>query len=212
MPITVAIVDDHPLATAGLRNMLGTSEHIVVTSSYHSGKDALEGLQKEPPDVLLLDIQLPDIKGEDLAARISKTWPKIKIIAITSLDAPTYIKAMMRNGCKGYLLKNSDVDTLVLAIETVYEDKEFIELSLKEQMVQNMLQYRKTDRKGPTLTRRENEVLQLIVAEYTNLEIADKLSLSLRTIEKHRFSLLHKLNAKNTAGLVKTAIEFGYIT
>lgn len=75
-----------------------------------------------------------------------------------------------------------------------------------------MLQYRKTSRKQPTLTRRENEVLQLIVSEYTNVEIAEKLSLSLRTVERHRFSLLHKLNAKNTAGLVKAAIEFGYIT
>src|SRR5690606_6108565 len=119
------------------------------------------------------------IKGEDLAASINSKWPNIKIIAITSLDAPTYIKAMMRSGCKGYLLKNTDVDTLVAAIETVYEGNEFIEPSLKEQMVKNMLQYRKTDKKGPTLTRRENEVLQLIVSENTNQEIAEKLSLSL---------------------------------
>lgn len=211
MPITVAIVDDHPLATTGLRNMLETSKHLQVIQCFHSGQAALDGLQEIQPDVLLLDIQLPDIKGDELAGRLTRQWPSMKIIAITSLDAPTYIKAMMRNGCKGYLLKNTDVDTLILAIETVMEGREFLEPSLKEQMVQNILQYRKTDRKAPTLTRRENEVLQLIVAENTNQEIAEKLFLSLRTVEKHRFSLLHKLNAKNTAGLVKTAIEFGYI-
>ncbi len=212
MPIRVAIVDDHPLATTGLRNMLAVSNGIEVTDSYHNGATALEGLKQTQPDVLLLDILLPDIKGEDLAARISNTWPAIKIIAITSLDAPIHIKVMMRNGCKGYLLKNTDVDTLVQAIVTVYQDEEFIEPALKERMVQNMLQFRRNDMKPPVLTRREIEILCLIVAENTNQEIAEKLHLSTRTIEKHRFSLLQKLDAKNTAGLVKTAIEFGYIT
>jgi len=212
MPITVAIVDDHPLATTGLRNMLAVSGDIQVTDSYHNAAAALAGLEQRQPDVLLLDIQLPDMKGEDLADRISRAWPGIKIVVITSLDAPIHIKVMMRNGCKGYLLKNTDVDTLIQAIETVHEGREFIEPALKEQMVQHMLQFRRNDRRPPTLTRREIEILQLIVAEHTNHQIAEKLCLSMRTIEKHRFSLLQKLDAKNTAGLVKTAIEFGYIT
>lgn len=212
MPITVAIVDDHPLATTGLRNMLAVSDRIVVTSTYHNGTSALEGLQESQPEILLLDIQLPDIKGEELAAHISRAWPEVKILAITSLDAPIHIKIMMRNGCKGYLLKNTDVDTLIHAIEEVHQGREFLEPALKEQMVQNILQFRRNDRKTPVLTRREKEILELIVTENTNQEIAGKLCLSLRTVEKHRFSLLQKLDAKNTAGLVKTAIEFGYIT
>jgi DNA-binding NarL/FixJ family response regulator len=212
MPISVAIVDDHPLATTGLRNMLSVSEDIQVTDTYHNGTALLEGLHQRQPDVLLLDIQLPDIRGEELAARISREWPGVKMLAITSLDAPIHIKIMMRNGCKGYLLKNTDVDTLIMAIEEVQQGREFIEPALKEQMVQNILQFRKTDRKPPVLTRREREILELIVAECTNQDIAGKLSLSLRTVEKHRFSLLQKLDVKNTAGLVKTAIEFGYIT
>lgn len=212
MPIRVAIVDDHPLATTGLRNMLAGNEDILVTESYHNGQAAMAGLRQNQPDVLLLDILLPDIKGEELAAEIKNTWPDIRIIAITSLDAPIHIKLMMRNGCTGYLLKNTDVDTLTEAVKAVYRNEEYIEPSLKERMIQNMIQFRRNDMKPPVLTRREIEILELIVAEHTNQEIADKLYLSTRTVEKHRFSLLQKLDVKNTAGLVKTAIEFGYIT
>jgi len=212
MPIRVAIVDDHPLATTGLRNMLAGNEDILVTESYHNGQAAMEGFGKNQPDVLLLDVLLPDIKGEELATAIKTTWPDIRIIAIPSLDAPIHIKLMMRNGCTGYLLKNTDVDTLVAAVKAVYRNEEYIEPSLKERMIQNMIQFRRNDMKPPVLTRREIEILELIVAEHTNQEIADKLYLSTRTVEKHRFSLLQKLDVKNTAGLVRTAIEFGYIT
>ncbi len=212
MPIRVAIIDDHPLATTGLRNMLAGNNDILVTESYHNGQAAMEGLRQNQPDVLLLDILLPDIKGEELAAKIKNTWPDVRIIAITSLDAPIHIKLMMRNGCIGYLLKNTDVDTLIEAVKSVYHNEEYIEPKLKERMIQNIIQFRRNDMKPPVLTRREIEILQLIVAEHTNQEIAQKLHLSTRTVEKHRFSLLQKLDVKNTAGLVKTAIEFGYIT
>ncbi len=117
----------------------------------------------------------------------------------------------MRNGCKGYLLKNTDVDTLIQAIGQVHEGHEYIEPSLKEQLMQNMFQFRKQGKKSPTLTRREVEILHFIIEENTNQQIADKLFLSLRTVEKHRFSLLQKLDVKNTAGLVKTAIEMGLV-
>lgn len=211
MAIIVNIVDDHPLAITGLRNMLLACEHIKVTQCYATGTALLAGLQKAQPDVLLLDMLLPDINGEELAAIISKDYPSIKILVITSLDATIHIKTMLRNGCKGYLLKNTEVDTLIQAIEQVHEGMEYIEPSLKEQMLHNLLHYRKKNKKTPILTRREIEILKLITEEFTNQQIADKLSLSMRTIEKHRFSLLQKLDSKNTAGLVKTAIELGLI-
>lgn len=212
MPITVAIVDDHPLAITGLRNMLLDYDHIKVTHTYLDGSTLLEGLRQQQPDVLLMDIQLPDIPGEELAMMVHQTWPEVRILVITSQDATVQIKRMLRIGCKGYLLKNTDIDTLVGAIEEVYQGNEFIEPSLKERMLRNLIHFRKPEQKAPTLTRRELEILQLIIAEHTNQEIADKLFLSLRTVEKHRFSLLQKLDARNTAGLVKTAIEMGLIS
>jgi len=212
MPIKVAITDDHPLAIAGLQNMLSSSPLIVVTHTYNNGEDLLLGLKTEQPDVLLLDVILPDIKGPELAAQIHAAYPAIKILAITSLDAPVHVKAMLRNGCTGYLLKNTDVQTLINAITDVNNGKEYIEPSIKEQMLQNMLHFRKpTTIKKPTLTRRETEILHLIIEEHTNQEIADKLFLSLRTIENHRFSLFQKLDVKNTVGLVKVAIQLGLI-
>src|SRR4051812_42263260 len=132
MPIRVAITDDHPLAVTGLQNMLMSSNHITVRHTYANGNDLLNGLKTEQPDVLLLDILLPDIKGDELAKTIHNSYPKIKILAITSLDAPIHVKAMLRSGCKGYLLKNTDVQTLIHAIEQVNEGKEYIEASIKE--------------------------------------------------------------------------------
>lgn len=210
MPITVAITDDHPLAVAGLQNMLSSCSHIKVLNTYSNGAELLLGLEAEQPDVLLLDVLLPDTKGPELAAVIHSKYPKINILAITSLDAPVHVKAMLRNGCKGYLLKNTDVQTLIHAIEEVHKGNEYIEPSIKEQMLQNMLHFKKqTSIKKPSLTRRETEILHLIIEENTNQEIADKLFLSLRTIENHRFSLFQKLDVKNTVGLVKAAIQLG---
>jgi DNA-binding NarL/FixJ family response regulator len=212
MPINVTITDDHPLAVAGLKNMLFSYDNIEVRHTYSNGAELLAGLKTEQPDVLLLDVQLPDIKGDELAKSIHTKYPNIKILAITSLDAPIHVKAMLRNGCTGYLLKNTDVQTLINAIEEVHKGVEYIEPSIKEQMLQNLLHYRKQpSTKMPSLTRRETEILHLIIEEKTNQQIADKLFLSLRTIENHRFSLFQKLNVNNTVGLVKVAIQLGLI-
>lgn len=212
MSIKVVITDDHPLAIAGLQNMLASSSHIIVQHTFNNGTDLLKGLESEQPDVLLLDVLLPDITGHELAGIIHKKYPKINILAITSLDAPIHVKAMLRNGCKGYLLKSSDVQTLIHAIEEVNKGKEYIEPSIKDQMLHNMLHFRKQKNiKKPTLTRREIEILHLIIEENTSQQIADKLFLSLRTIENHRFSLFQKLNVNNTVGLVKVAIQLGLI-
>jgi DNA-binding NarL/FixJ family response regulator len=119
---------------------------------------------------------------------------------------------MMQNGCKGYLLKNIDQKILIEAIETVYRGEQYIEASLKEELLNNMLKL-KTNRPStlPDLTPREKDVLLLIVEEYTSVEIAEKLFLGRRTVEKYRLQLLQKLQVKNTAGLVKIALKMGLL-
>ncbi len=209
--ISVVIVDDHPLAITGLRNMLLDCEHIRIAGTYLTGAELLEGLKLQQPDVLLLDLQLRDTHGEELATIIRDTWPDVKILVITSLDAPIHIRKMLKRGCKGYLLKNTDIDTLIQAIEEVYKGNEYIEPALKEQMVQNLLHFRKPGQKAPILTRREQEIVLLITEGLTSHEIAERLYLSLRTVEKYRFALMQKLDVNNTASLVKTAIEMGLI-
>ncbi len=212
MKIKVSIIDDHPLAIKGITAMLSGQPNISITGTYTSYADLMEGLKIQLPDVLLLDILLPDKSGKEIAPLIRDKYPAIKIIALTSLDAPTIIKSMMRRGCMGYLLKETDDQTLLDAINMVYSGEEFIEPSLKEQMLQNLL--KGTERMQscyPELTRREVEVLKLIVAEYTTQEISDKLYISFRTVEFHRFNLLKKLDVKNSIGLVKAALGMGIV-
>ncbi len=212
--ITVFIIDEHPLAVAGITNLLSPYQHIRVTGSFHTVDALLDKLKTEQPDVLLLDILLPEKNGKDVALMLSGMYPDLKIIAVTSLDAPAYVRSMLRNGCSGYLLKNTDQVTLVTAIEKVFAGEEFIEETLKNQMLNNFIHARKTDTTLPPkihLTSREQEVLELILKELNNNEIAEKLFLSVRTVERHRFNLMRKMEAKSLLGLLKAAIELGFI-
>lgn len=212
MPIKVAITDDHLIAINGIRTMLADFPEVEVTAFYTTGAALLEGLQKEQPDVLLLDILLPDQSGHELAPIVGRLYPDVRIVVITSLDAPAIVKSMLHHGCKGYLLKGADQATLFKAVQAAYNNEQFIEPSLKDMLLQNMLGNQKRASNVPLeLTRREKEVLQLIVAGDTTQEIADKLFISPRTAETHRLTLLKKLDVKNTAGLVRMAITLGLV-
>lgn len=209
--INVAMIDDHKLAIAGIKTMLSTFPHINMTDTYSSCEALMEGLEDHQPDVLLLDILLPDGSGKELTGTIAKKYPNVKMIALTSLDAPVLVKYMMQHGCLGYLLKDTDEETLVTAIEHAYRGEEYIEPTLKEHLVKSMMQKKPSgfNTALPNLTEREKEIMKLIVAEYTTQEIADKLYIGFRTVESHRYTLLQKLGVKNTAGLVKMAIMMG---
>ncbi len=205
--IQVAIADDHKVVITGLQNMLQAFSHINVSEVYYDGKSLLQGLKKQQPDVLLLDIQMPDSSGDELAAIIRTSYPNVRILVMTGFSTSYYIRNMLEKGAAGYLLKNTDEYILVQAIEAVHKGEQFIDPSLRQQFIQDLMESRKLEHTRPSLTRREKEILALILEEYTSQEIADKLTLSLRTVENQRVSLLQKLQVKNTAGLVKAAIE-----
>ena len=213
MAITVTIVDDHPLAIAGIQTLLATSTDIIVINTFLNATSLLARLEIVQPDVLLLDVILPDMKGNEAAQYIKKQYPQIKIIALTSLDAPSMVRSMVHAGCNGYLLKGTDQHTLIEAIKAVYNGKEFIEPALKEQLLQTMLKAKRsnTSTSAAELTKREKEILALIAAEFTTQQIAEKLFISSRTAETHRYSLMQKLEVKNTAGLIKAAIQLGLV-
>jgi DNA-binding NarL/FixJ family response regulator len=205
--INVAIVDDQVIILNGLQKILAEAEHINVTALYNSGNELLEGLEQTQPDVLLLDIQMPDKTGIELAGIISKKYPAVKMIALTNVDVLTQMKQMLQKGCLGYLLKDVSPQILINAIETVHSGEQFLNETLKKQLLNSLSGQ---DNKQ-IITRREKEILKLILEENTNQDIANKLFLSLRTVENHRNNLLQKLNVKNTAGLVKIALQEGLV-
>lgn len=205
--IKVAIADDHLIVINGIQKILAATPDIVLTGAYQNGDLLLAALPQDQPDVLLLDIQMPGKNGIELAGIVSKKFPAIKIIALTNVDVLVQVKKMLKQGCMGYLLKDVNPDTLTKAIYTVYSGEQFIYEDLKKQLINNF----SAPPSEKLITRREKEILQLITEEYTNPEIAEKLHISPHTVENHRNHLLQKLGVKNTAGLVKAAIEQGLI-
>lgn len=207
----VAIADDHPIVANGLKRVLSDFPHIEVVGVYTSGNALLQGIGANVPDVLVLDMHLPDLEGPELARKVLKTHPTVRILVLSSSDVLVQVKKMLQIGCMGYLLKDSDDLTIIKAIETVYEGGQFLAPTLQQRVVEDMFKVRQQEKQSTLLTRREKEVLQLILQEFTNQEIANKLFISLHTVDNHRSSLLQKLNVKNTAGLVKKAIETGIV-
>lgn len=206
MHIKISIADDHPMVVNGIRNMLHYNRHIEVLHTYHTGKDLMDGLAQTTPDVLLLDIQLPDHSGNELARIISKKYPHVRMLVITSMEQTFHVKDMMRSGCSGYLLKTVSKEVLIEAIEEVYAGREYIAPELKEQLVNEALKIKPP---SVSITRREKEILGLIATGLTSQQIAVQLCLSQRTIENHRFSLMQKLQVKNSLGLAKIAMQMG---
>ncbi len=208
--INIIITDDHVMVTKGLKSMLETIDNFNIINIFHTGQVLLDTLETTKPDILLLDINLPDISGLDLCKTINKQYPEIKIIALTNYNEISFVKNMMRNGAKGYLLKNTSQDELVKAIQIVYNGENYLPSSIKDKLLEDSFGV-KSNSFIPKLTRREKEVLEKIAEELTNQEIADTLFISIKTVESHRNNLLQKFEVRNTAGLIKEAYTKGLL-
>ncbi len=212
MMIKIAITDDHPAVREGIRAMLQSIDGFEVTAMHASGNACLLGLQKELPDVLLLDISLPDINGSELAPRILAQYPGLAIIILTSIDSVYLIKSLLHSGVKSYLLKTSGQELLEQAITTALNGKVFLPPDIQSILAASTLDPGTSiHNRHISLTDKEIEILQLIAAEHTSQEIAEKMFLSVRTIDKYRLGLMEKLDVKNLAGLVRKAIMMGVV-
>lgn len=210
--ISVAITDDHVMVVEGLKTMLKQVENIKIISSYHSVNDTIDGLRDIMPHVLLLDINLPDGNGIHLCKQLKDNYKDLKIIALSNYEDISFIKQIIKNGANGYLLKNTNKLELVDAINAVTNNQLFLPEKLQRILLNDSLG--KPNNSSffiPTLTRREKEVLELIVKEYTTEEIATQLFITSKTVEAHRSNLIQKLEVKNVAGLVRVALEKGLI-
>jgi len=209
MKTRIAITDDHPMIIQGISNMLSNYDHITVTGTYMDGTELLAGLERETPDVLLLDIQLPGQTGDELVPVLARQYPDMKIIILTNFNSVVYANNLLRLGVAGYLLKTSREHTIMEAIGAVHEDTPFIDPALREKIGHLKQRDKSALFSRVTLTAREKEILKLIINGYTNQEIVSTLFLSINTVKNYRKSIFLKLDVRNMAELTKKVLTMG---
>jgi DNA-binding NarL/FixJ family response regulator len=197
---SVFIVDDHYMVIEGIRTLLQGEKDIELIGHASNAVSCLSFLQSRQPDVILMDISMPEKSGVELCKEVRELYPNVFVIGLSTFNQFTFIDAMMENGASGYLLKNADKEEIIEAIHIVAKGKTY----LSDEAASTLKNA--AHEESPVLTRRENEVLRLIADGLTNPEIAEKLFLSLSTVDTHRKSLMRKLNIKNTALLIRYAI------
>jgi DNA-binding NarL/FixJ family response regulator len=210
----ILIADDHQLVIDGIKLMLSTEADLECVAEAHTGEEVLNYLRSYTVDLVILDINMPEMNGAETCRMLQREFPEVRVLALSMLKEVSLIKLMLKNGAHGYVLKHAGKEEIILGIRKVLagqhyyseEVSEIIMASLAGQSVK-----KKPQSPFPQLSRREKQVLQLIVDEFTTAEIAEKLHISFGTVETHRRNILIKLGARNTAGLVRTAIEYGLL-
>ncbi len=210
--IEVAITDDHTIVIEGIRTMLKSSKEVIITQSFTTIAETFSGLEQNI-QVLLLDINLPDGNGITACKELLQKFPQLRIIALSNFEDVAFIKQIIKNGAMGYLLKNTDKNELVTAIKTVLEGQRYLPQRISQMLLNESLgKANPSSYFIPKLTSREKEILDLIIKEFTTEEIAEKIFISVKTVESHRSNLIQKLGVKNTAGLVRIAFEKGLVS
>lgn len=208
--IRLAIADDHKIFRKGLVATLSDYPLVKLVLEAGNGKELVEQLPACLPDVVLMDLKMPLMDGLEATAHVRHHHSRIKVLALSMFDDDRYLISMMKAGARGYLLKNAEPDEIVRAIREVSEKEFYFNDQLSVAMLHKVLGNEalpNTSSGQVALTSREIEVLRLVCQEYTNLEIADRLCVSARTVEGYRTQLFEKINARNIAGLVLYAIR-----
>jgi DNA-binding NarL/FixJ family response regulator len=202
--IRVFIVDDHPVVIEGIHSLLTNEKDIAWVGQAMNAASCLGFFVNNTADVVLMDISMPGMDGVELCAVMKEKYPGIFILGLSTFNQGLYIKKMMENGASGYILKNSSKEELIKAIHTVRDGG----IYFSGEAGQALAEYQRSSKKElPVLTTREKEILGLIAEGYTNPQIAEKIFLSQFTVDSHRKNLLAKLDVKNTATLIKFAVE-----
>jgi DNA-binding NarL/FixJ family response regulator len=205
--INLLIADDHQLLIDGIKTALSDVEFIQVAGEVHNGNEVLNVLSASEIDVILMDINMPEMDGLDCTKLVKKSFPVVKVIALSQFDEARFVKRMVKNGASGYLLKDASKQELVQAIQTVYDGKTYFSESLSFNLINFGSKRISKTTLFPNLSEREIEILNFICKEYSSQEIADELYISFHTVETHRANLMVKAGVKNTAGLVRWALE-----
>jgi DNA-binding NarL/FixJ family response regulator len=216
--IRVLLIDDHELVRSGIKALLEKSEDIRVVGEAGEGHEALACIRETNPDVVLLDISLPGLNGLEVAAKARKDSPRLRIVFLSMHSNEEYVLQALKIGASGYVLKQSSTRELELAVRSAKKGETFLSPAISNTVVSDyMARLKGGNVKKPganpyeVLTSRQREILQLIAEGFSSKEIAQKLSLSINTIEVHRANLMDRLNIHDIAGLVRYAIQTGII-
>ena len=210
--INIVLVDDHHLVRDGLKALIADEINIQITGEASSGKELYEIIQNHIPDIVVLDISLPDISGIEITKKLSESHPEIKILILSMYTNEDFIMNSFKAGAKGYLPKNAKREELLEAIHTIYSGEDYYSEFISGIMLKSFIRKSKnpqvdSDKKDSKLTTRETEILKLSAEGDSNQDIADKLNISIRTVESHKNHIMQKLELRSTADMIIYAIK-----
>ncbi|MBI2878940.1 MAG: response regulator transcription factor [Candidatus Rokubacteria bacterium] len=214
--IRVLLVDDHAVLRAGLRMLINAQPDMEVAGEAASGEEGLRLARELQPDVVLMDITMPGAGGIDATAEIRRACPRVRVLALTMHDDPAYLRSVLAAGGSGYVLKRAADTELLSAIRITHRGETYLAPSLAGAVVQEVLGRKarggRGEVPGDSLSEREREVLCLIAQGHTNQQVADRLCLSVKTVETYRARLMEKLGLKSRADLVRYALSTGLLS
>jgi len=212
--IKIVIADDHEIFRDGLVLMLSRQANLQLVGQAENGRELLQLVKEQQPDIVLTDIKMPLMDGVESTRQLTGQWPDLKIIALSMFDEEDLVVDMLEAGAKGYLLKNADKPEILEAIESVYNDQPYYCRRTTSKLATLIARSKSpaNQKKAVTFSDREIEIIKLICQQYTAKQIADIVFLSKRTVEGHRIKILEKMNVKNTAGVVVYALTHHIIS
>lgn len=214
MPISLYIVDDHKMFREGIASLISFEKDMEIIGSAGSVQEFMQDILLHQPDVILMDLSLRDGEGTDAVSWYKEKYPEVKILVLSMHREADFVKKVMDTGANGYILKDEGTEEMLDAIRTVHAGNHFYSHVIMSTIVQQLNKNKTPSKKelaGQKLTRRELEIIKMIADEKSNQEIADKLFISVKTVNTHRNNIMQKLETKNTAGLVRYAIRQGLI-
>ena len=212
MSIKVLIADDHQLFREGITNLLKASADLEIVGQAENGKEVVEKAREFKPDIILMDIGMPEMSGIEATVMLNKEMPQIKIIALSMHSDKQFINGMLEAGASGYLLKNSTYNQLIEAIKSVNSGNKYLSGEVTDIVINDYLDKKQeANKRDADLSERESEILLMIAEGYSTREIGEKLFISVKTVGTHKQKILEKLQLNNTAEMVKYAIKNGLI-
>lgn len=211
--IRILVVDDHTIVREGVCSLLARLKDIEVVGQATDGKQAITQVAELYPDVVLMDISMPEMNGLDATREIHKSFPATRILVLTQHENKEYVFPMLQAGAAGYIFKRARASELANAIRTVYLEGAYLPAEVAHTVINQIMQTNETQTFGQSLlTEREKEVLRLVTEGLSSREIAERLHLAVKTVETHRANIMEKVGVHNTVELIKYAIREGIVS